>query len=144
MNIEKKITIKYPYKRVNCQYCGNLSTIATGLLLYGKGHKLANREFYHCKNCEAWVGMHEVNKKPFGALAKSDLRKKRVLAHSLFDDIWKDEIKKGLSKSKARKQAYNWLAENLNIPIEQCHIGAFSIEECNKVMVLCFKRRAQS
>lgn len=142
MNNQTKTPVKFNYRRVKCQYCQLFSKIISGALLYGEHHKLSEKEFYYCEPCEAWVGMHVINKKPFGTLAKIDLRKKRALAHSAFDKIWITDIKNGSAKGVARKKAYSWLAEELNMPIEQCHIGNFNIEDCNKVLVLCLKRKA--
>lgn len=137
---EMNNSLKFHYRKVSCQYCDKLAVVANGSDIYGSSHKLSSKEFYYCKPCEAWVGMHSISKKPFGTLAKSDLRQKRVLAHSLFDKIWARDIEKGLSKSAARKQAYKWLADSMDMPVDKCHIGDFDIARCNQVMVLCFKK----
>lgn len=146
MIINGKIKTSMPhkvfYRRVRCQYCKELSTVVEGIKLYGVGHKLSDKEFYFCNGCDAWVGMHHDTKKPFGTLAKSDLRKKRVLAHAEFDKLWNLKIQEGYSKTAARKYAYQWLAECMNKPVDKCHIGFFNIDECNKVISLCKKNKA--
>lgn len=130
------------YRRVRCQYCNAISKVVQGGVLYGAGHKLSHKEFYYCEPCEAWVGMHDINKKPFGTLAKSDLRKKRVLAHAEFDKVWKAKILEGYSKTAARQEAYEWLSKSLDIPINQCHIGFFNVGECNKTIAVCKAKKA--
>lgn len=122
------------YRKVKCQYCNDVAVIVKGSELYEKNHKLCNKEFYACIKCEAWVGMHEHSKKPFGSLAKSELRQKRLMAHKGFDAIWrKISERHGLSVSKARKVAYQWLAVEMNKSINECHIGMFNIAECKHV-----------
>jgi len=36
-----------------------------------------------------------------------------------------------------RTQAYNWLANKMNITPDKCHIGMFNEEQCEKVMDIC-------
>ena len=131
------ISLKYPYRRVKCQYCEKVATIVNGVHLYGDSHKLSKNEFYYCDPCKAWVGMHQSNKKPLGTLAKADLRKKRLSAHAVFDSLWSSGRAEGVTKSAARKVAYAWLAKQLDLSKDECHIGCFDIEMCNKVISLC-------
>ncbi|MES2973335.1 MAG: zinc-finger-containing protein, partial [Pseudomonadota bacterium] len=52
--------------------------------------------------------------------------------------LWQRKIAKdGCSKSAARKAGYRWLAGQLGIPFEKCHIGYMSVEECQRVVEIC-------
>lgn len=125
-------------KIIECGYCGKPAKIEKGVVLYGKEHKLAKNLFYACAPCGAWVGMHASSKEPFGSLAKADLRRKRLIAHNMFDPFWKIPVSKGvLNKRDARLLAYKWLAEKLDIPALDCHIGMFDIGTCNQVIGIC-------
>ena len=123
---------------VECGYCGKAASVASGKILYGANHKLASKYFYYCKPCQAWVGMHEKTKKPFGTLAKATLRKNRAQAHQCFDPIWmKLATEYKLNKKVARQRGYMWLSNELNINFNECHIAMFDIETCKKVIRLC-------
>lgn len=54
-------------------------------------------------------------------------RNARKRAHAAFDPLWQ-------SRRMTRTQAYRRLAESLGIPIEQCHIGHFGEEMCDRVV----------
>jgi hypothetical protein len=45
--------------------------------------------------------------------------------------------KEGISKSVARGAGYRWLADQLGIPKEKCHIGMFSVDTCLRVIEIC-------
>ena len=120
------------YRKLKCQYCCKETTVVSGNKLYPAGHRLSLKEFYYCSDCDAWVGMHLESKKPFGSVAKKDLRLKRKMAHDAFDEIWKNNI-----FNMTRKEAYSWLSKKMNMSNNKCHIGAFNIEQCNSVIIFC-------
>lgn len=125
------------FRNVNCDYCNNKATVVNGTALYGLNHRLANKYFYYCEPCQAWVGMHEGSKKPFGLLANASLRKKRLEAHKVFDVFWINAKK----PQEERKKAYEWLASKMNIPVDKCHIGMFNEEECKIAIRFCLIRK---
>lgn len=51
-------------------------------------------------------------------------------AHAAFDPLWKVEGHK-------RGQLYGWLAKQLGIPKEKCHIGMFDEDMCGRVVEIC-------
>jgi hypothetical protein len=58
-----------------------------------------------------------------------------MLAHALFDVFWKAAIvHRGWKKGRARGAAYAWLAEQMGIPPEECHIGMFDLDRCAKAI----------
>jgi hypothetical protein len=91
-----------------------------------------------CQPCGAWVGCHPGTTTPLGGLANADLRKLKIEAHAVFDPVWQRRIEvEQCSKSKARRDAYAWLAEQLGISVEICHIGYMNENECKRVIEIC-------
>lgn len=64
--------------------------------------------------------------------ADFETRQARRKAHAAFDPLWR-------KKKIKRQRAYKKLAHYLNLPIEKTHIGAFSKQQCEKVIefVVC-------
>lgn len=110
-----------------CPYCSNKSKFVNGNVIYPNQPHLKSKQFYHCKPCNAYVGVHEGTKKPYGTLANHELRKMRNKAHSAFDPLWKQKI------FKNRNSAYSWLSHSLHIDKSKCHIGMFDVEMCQRV-----------
>lgn len=106
---------KYPIP-INCPHCGSTVNFTSNAEIYGREY--GNGKIYLCMGCKAYVGTHPDCITPLGILATPELRKLKVKAHSLFDVIWK-------SGKMKRYQAYRWLAEKLEIPVNQCHFGWF-------------------
>lgn len=62
-----------------------------------------------------------------GGLANAELWAAKRLAHAAFDPLWKEFGMK-------RNSAYCWLAQQLQIPAQDCHIGMFDVETCRRVV----------
>lgn len=110
-----------------CPYCKRFSKAVTGKEIYPHREDLFSLNFYSCSSCDACVGTHKGTTKPLGRLANKELRRAKSAAHRAFDPLWKFGDMK-------RKEAYKWLAEVLNIKLEDCHIGMFDIEMCEEVV----------
>lgn len=109
-----------------CPYCSNLSVY------------LPSKRIYRCDPCDAQVGVHKHNNQPLGTLANAELRAARKKAHSYFDPLWRCKMQRNsLTVSQARKPAYEWLAVQMGLSFDECHIGEFDIEQCNQVMRIC-------
>lgn len=122
-----------------CPYCGNKAKLVDSSKIYG--HKKYGM-FWLCRDCVSWVGTHEnsPDHKPLGRLANAELREWKIKAHDLFDRLWNIKIiVAGISKGEARKSAYKWLSETLDIPPEKCHIGMMDVDDCKRVFELCRK-----
>lgn len=104
-----------------CQYCG-----AGAWLIGGKYGYV-----WKCDPCGARVGCHPGTKRPLGHLANAELRSARMAAHDAFDPRWKGQ------PSGVRSEAYEWLAEQLKIARDDCHIALFDLEQCRRVVELC-------
>lgn len=115
---------------VICDYCGQLAVLTTGRELYPHRPELSERRFYACAPCGATVGCHPGTEQPLGRLANADLRRARSAAHAAFDPLWKDG---GISRTRA----YRWLAAQLDVKSEACHIGLFDVPTCRRVVEVC-------
>ena len=122
-----------------CPYCNSAAELVSGSVIYPHRPDLADRRFWRCKPCNAWVGCHQGSKDiPLGRLADAQLRRAKMGAHAAFDPIWKMIMQQqGCNKGVARWKAYAWLATQLAIPAENCHIGMFDAELCQRVVDIC-------
>lgn len=130
-------------------YCGKVSVfLPSSEHLYGT-------EFgpvYFCEDCFAWVGCHKNTNKPLGIPATKKIRDARKLAHAAFDPLWislwkelnkahsehlKRDVPEFYGKGPARKALYAWLAEHMDIPVEECHISWFDVDDCKRVIDIC-------
>jgi len=117
----------------DCPYCGERSALVGGDAIYPHRPDLYAKQFYSCEPCGAFVGCHPGTITPLGRLADASLRKAKSAAHRAFDPLWREE---GMS----RKHAYQWLARKLGIDSEDCHIGMFDTDTCNRVIAACLDR----
>lgn len=51
-------------------------------------------------------------------------------AHAIFDPIWSQGRMK-------RRAAYAWLAAQLGIEVDKCHIAMFDADTCDRVVQIC-------
>lgn len=119
-----------------CPYCKCGSRLADSEEVYGIGTRYGPS--YVCTNdrCDARVGCHRGTIEPLGTMANWRLRRARNAAHSLFDPLWKD-------RRMTRTEAYAWLAGKLRIRAEDCHIGKFDLETCERVCRIMHDYRIQ-
>jgi len=107
----------------HCPYCERETVYTDSSVIYGRSYG----NIYWCKPCDAYVGVHKGTDKSLGILANKELRHWKKEAHKYFDVIWKEGYEK-------RQEVYSHLSKHLDIPIEYCHIGMFSIEQCKEVV----------
>jgi len=119
---------------VVCPYCDLPATLVSGDIIYPHRPDLRTKVFYQCEPCDAYVGCHEGTTRPLGRLADKELRKYKKDVHAAFDPIWQ------LHKENSRREAYQWLAEKLQINYRDCHVGMFDIETCKRAIVFCKER----
>lgn len=119
---------------VICPYCGKKAEYVKGDRIYSGRGSWDNKFFWVCFSCDAWVGCHSKDKRfgrigdePLGRLANEELRKAKMRAHKAFDPLWKDN-------DIRRKDAYVWLSEELGVPFDECHIGMFDVDMCERVI----------
>lgn len=113
-----------------CPYCNQEAALVSGNKVYPHRLDLISKMFWECKPCDARVGCHPHTIKPLGRLANAELREAKMKAHAAFDPLWK-------LGTKSRSQAYAWLAEQLNIAPQNCHIGMFDVAQCVQTVAAC-------
>ncbi len=122
---------------MKCPYCGAKVLLRKASYVYTiKNADEKYSKVWVCSNypeCDAYVGCHKGTDIPMGRLANARLRTLKKEAHKQFDPLWKSDF-------MSRREAYKWLSDMLNIPLEQCHIGMFDIKQCQRVIHLCRKQ----
>jgi hypothetical protein len=116
-----------------CPYCGKPASLVGGAAIYPMRRDLYGKDFWLCRPCSAYVGCHPGTTTALGRLANAELRQAKMAAHRAFDPTWKDG-------NMRRKQAYAWLAGELGIGVNACHVGEFDIDVCNRVVTICNKQ----
>jgi hypothetical protein len=114
-----------------CPYCNRASIKVTGEAIYPHRKDLLSKIFYLCRPCRSYVGCHPGTDKPLGIPANSDLRGARHKAHAAFDPKWRNRV------WGTRRQAYSHLAQKLGLTVDECHIGGFDQDMCEKVIEAC-------
>lgn len=115
-------------RTITCPYCGATAILRDASFIYGE--KSQGGKVYVCGNypqCDAYVGVHPGTRIPKGTLANPALRRKRVLAHQVFDQIW-------LRGIFSRSDAYHWMADRFCLSDSQAHIGQFGTYMCDQVI----------
>jgi hypothetical protein len=126
---------------VGCPYCSRPAVLTTGAVIYPHRPDLARKKFWHCSPCDAYVGCHargsysiqngvkvtHTGDEPFGRLANARLRRLKTHAHARFDPLWR-------SGYIGRREAYALAAQELGIPVDDCHIGMFDEELCMRLL----------
>ena len=127
-----------PVKAIACDYCGNPAELVGGDVVYPRMPWLADKKIWRCEPCGAWVGCHQGTTNALGRLANAELRKAKMAAHAAFDPLWKERVRRtGCGKKVARSAAYKWLAAQLGIPREECHVGMMDVDRCRRVVEVC-------
>ncbi len=113
-----------------CNLCSGKVTYISNSKIYGREY--GSGKCYFCTNCGAYVGTHKPRpKEALGILGNAKMRDMKMKCHELFDRKWKNEPT-SRKRNIARKEAYRQLAENLNIPYNECHFGYFDMDMLDK------------
>lgn len=115
-----------------CVECGG-----RGVLAIGTSGRKTGLGVYVCK-CGARVGARPGDSLPLGFPCGPETSIARDRAHKAFDPIWQETP----DKKNARETAYKWLARELGIAREECHIGRFNRSTCDLVISICAARRS--
>ena len=117
-----------------CNICGGKVEYIANYKIFGHYLKYGKKSgyCYHCKQCGATVGTHiDRPLEAYGLLANEEMRKMRQRNHDMFDKFWKNK--------QQRTKMYKKLAEEMEIPEEECHFAYFSIEELEKSYQIMLK-----
>lgn len=136
--------MRNPTPSIPCDYCGQPAPLVTGEQIYPHRADLWAKRFYACFPCGAWVGCHPPatapggglgdGTVPMGRLANAELRRAKTAAHAIFDPFWQ-------AASMRRRDAYLWLAQELNLPTEKAHIGMFDVDQCRAVIAAVHRQQ---
>jgi len=121
---------------VMCGECGCRSQMIDGREMYPHRPDLSDLLFYRC-SCGASVGTHKGTREPLGTPANPRTKAARSAAHAVFDPLWKASEAKKQGQGNARKRGYRWLAGELGIPFDECHIGMMDAETADRVRQIC-------
>jgi len=110
---------------MKCNHCGKDAEWVENKEIYGRNFGKSYM-MWLCRDCRAYVGCHQNTKKPMGEfLAKKDLRKARIKAHKIIDELWK-------SGKYRRKDVYDGLSKALG---KRIHIGnTETVKECKDII----------
>jgi len=115
-------------KSGRCPYCGSSIQLRSADGIYRENSR--DTMLYVCSKypaCDAYVRILPGTKTPVGSLANGSLRALRREAHQYFDRLYQTGI-------MSRKEAYEWLAGMLQMPISQTHIGYLGEYYCQRVI----------
>lgn len=128
---------------LSCVECGSTkAALVTGADVYPGRQDLANLKIWRCP-CGARVGCHKGTEKPKGRPAGPATQAARIRAHAAFDPLWRAKsAKEGLALSYCRGKAYNWLAGQMNLPPDVCHIGMLTRGQAEQVVQIIDAARA--
>lgn len=117
-----------------CPYCGGEMKLRDATYVYTTTPKAREwGNMWVCENypkCDVYVGCHQGTTLPKGRPANPRLRTLKKEAHKQFDPIWQSGL-------LSRKEAYNWLASQMEMTLDECHIGMFDVSQCQKVIRIC-------
>lgn len=124
IKLDRYETGLYTPQKVICE-CGKETKFVDSACIY---HGVSYGYIYICPQCGRYVGVHKGTNYPLGTPADKELQELRKKVHKKFDSTW--------STQKERSQAYKVLSKQLNINIEETHIGMFDKTTCENVLKL--------
>lgn len=128
-----------------CPYCQGQTVLVNGGVIYPHRPDLADKLFWQCAPCDAYVGCHpNTDGRPLGKPANAELRRARRILHDrMIDPLWKNAIasegyqpenEKAAKKimRAARNRVYEYLADKLGLTKDETHGGEFDLETCQR------------
>lgn len=126
---------KYP---TTCNLCGGKVIYTSKAQIYGKEY--GSGKCYLCTSCGAYVGTHKPRpREALGLLADARMRAGKQMCHAVFDSKWKGKPK----AHKKRQDLYRWLAQRMDIPIDDCHFGYFDLTQLRKAYKILLEIKEQ-
>lgn len=122
-----------------CPYCNCDTKLVSGEIVYPEKlnevprPKYLDKMFYQCSNDpNHYVGTYKDNLTSLGRVANTELRRLKNKGHNTFDPLWKSK-----TQFKTQKDAYQWLSEKMELPLEYTHLGMFTNEQCIAAINFC-------
>ncbi len=128
MNKNKKKRKGFNASTMRCPYCGSTVVYRSADGIYRDNSK--DTMLYVCSHypeCDSYVRVHAGTNIPVGSLANHELRTLRRTAHQYFDKLY-------LSGYMSKQDAYQWLADIIQAPMSEAHIGHLSEYYCKQVI----------
>lgn len=119
-----------------CGECGEKAHLVSGEKIYPRRPDLWEKSFFRC-DCGAYVGTHPGTTNPLGKPTNSETRSARSQAHAHFDPLYKEVGRRKPDGGSPRKRGYRWLAEQMGMSIDVCHIGMMTRAEADRVVEIC-------
>jgi hypothetical protein len=126
-----------------CAECSSMAEQVDSAVIYPHRPDLHGKPMFRCA-CGAYVGAHPGTDVPLGYPAGPETRQLRSKVHRLLDPLWEAKMQRDkVSKGKARDAAYGWLAGQLGIPRDDCHVSHFNADRCRAAIAILepFRRR---
>lgn len=120
---------------ITCPYCKGPATYYESSAPFYQGRDYG--ALWACVPCDAQVGTHP-DGRPLGTLANKRLRIERKRVKEFFNPLWMDvhaaypgiPIRVGHVRQIMRTRAYQWLAEQMKLSAEECHVAMFDEARC--------------
>ena len=129
-----------------CIECGMPSRLVYGDDVYPHRKDLYHKAFYVCDPCEAYVGCHPNSEDAMGYPAGKETRNARSYVHRIFDPMWKtatDHYPADANKKRVRRLArtrcYEFLAHEMGMTKDECHVGMFDVDQCRQAYAILKK-----
>lgn len=123
LSVADRVTHRLP-RPVKCDCCGSPRVHLQKRSLMKMRVPKAWDLVWHCLDCLALVGCHEGTDIPLGYMADAATREARYHVHKVFDRLWRGR------KQLSRAEAYIWMAQVLQLKVEDAHIGMLTLEQC--------------
>lgn len=121
---------------LTCPYCKRAATYFESSAPFYQGRDYG--ALWACVPCDAQVGTHP-DGSPLGTLANKQLRQARRRVKAVFNPLWEDiesaypgiPLRRGQIRQVMRTRAYQWLAQQMKLPADECQIAMFDEARCN-------------
>lgn len=136
---DSELQLRRMNRRPCCVECNTFKAEpVTGKEIYPHRPDLHDRQYWLCP-CGAYVGCHRGSDYlPLGRPANKATRDARSDAHAAFDPLWKKvSSRDGIAMGHARARGYRWLAGELGISAEDCHIAMMDAATARRVTAIC-------
>lgn len=117
-----------------CIECGKLASLVPAEVAYPRKPEYRKEQAYLCE-CGARVRCHPGTTIAQGFPAKQRIAEARYNAHAEFDALWREGVFTRYLHPRTR--AYEWLAQALEIDLDDCHFGMFDLNTCQRATTLC-------
>jgi len=119
-----------------CSECGSMGEQVDSAVIYPHRPDLHGKPMFRC-SCGAYVGCHPGTDVPLGYPAGAATRQLRSKVHALFDPLWEAKMKRDkVRKGAAREAGYSWLADQLGIRRDDCHVSHFGADLCRRAIAV--------